>query len=110
MNFIGCDLDKTLAKYESGDYHKYGATFIGDPIPEMVERIKGHLIEGKIVKIYTARVAGEYNSEVEKAIQDWTEKHLGVRLEVTNVKTMDMDFCYDDRCIQVIPNTGKLVR
>lgn len=106
--WIGFDLDKTLAKYESGDYHKYGACHIGEPIPATVALAQRMIARGHTLKIFSARVDGEYNPEVEKAIQDWTEEHIKTRLEVTNVKTMDMWFLVDDRAINVGANTGKL--
>ena len=39
-------------------------------------------------------------------IQDWTQKHIGERLEVTNQKDYSMVELWDDRAIQVIPNKG----
>lgn len=51
----------------------------------------------------------EYLINVKEAIQNWTEKHLGTRLDVTNVKTMDMECLYDDRARQVLPNEGIIV-
>lgn len=109
MGWIGVDLDKTLAHYDSGDYHRFGATYIGEPIMPMVEFVRALLSQGIEVKVFTARVDGEYNPQVKEAIQNWTEKYLGARLDVTNVKTMDMEVLYDDRAVQVIPNTGNLV-
>lgn len=109
MSWIGVDLDKTLALYDSGDYHRFGATYIGEPIMPMVEFVRSLLSQGFEVKIFTARVDGEYNSQVKEAIQNWTEKHLGARLDVTNVKTMDMECLYDDRARQVLPNKGIIV-
>lgn len=106
--WIGVDLDGTLAEYHGWK----GIDHIGDPIPMMLNRVKGWLDEGKNVKIMTARVGRSTGRDVPAArshIQDWTEKHLGVRLEVTNEKDMGMIALYDDRAIQVIENTGVLV-
>ena len=83
--WIGCDLDGTLAKYDGWK----GWDHIGDPIPNMVVRIKNYMARGLTVKIWTARASKvslarnnlEF-SQMEKVIQDWTEKHLGKRLEV----------------------------
>ena len=44
--WIGVDLDGTLAQYAGFK----GPEHIGDPIPEMVARIKEWLSEGKTVK------------------------------------------------------------
>lgn len=105
--WIGVDLDGTLAHYD----HWNGIDHIGAPIPLMVERVKTWLAEGKTVKIFTARVAAE---GLEKgfaiaAIQDWCQEHLGQVLEITNVKDFAMIECWDDRAVQVVPNTGRPV-
>jgi hypothetical protein len=111
--WIGVDLDETLATYTAGEG---GLTVIGKPIPLMVERVKRWLDEGNDVKIMTARVspftcqvAGENRDEVVKAIQDWTEEHIGKRLDVTCEKDHGMIELWDDRCVQVEPNTGRRI-
>jgi hypothetical protein len=104
--WIGCDLDGTFAHYEPGDIQKYGETYIGPPIPKMLERIKRHLARGDEVKIVTARVA-DGSLHVIKAIQAYTELHLGRKLEVTATKDYNMIALYDDRAIQIITNTGE---
>ncbi len=116
MGWIGVDLDGTLAVYAGwvDELH------IGEPIQPMVQRVKSWLDEGKQVKIFTARVSAPYTDllskerrpvdEIAKAIQDWCEKHIGVRLEVTCVKDFGMIELWDDRCVQVIPNTGIQVK
>lgn len=105
-SWVGVDLDATLAEYDGW----HGPLHIGKPIPKTVARVKAILATGQKVKIFTARVS-EPDENVRKAvieaIGDWTEKHIGVRLEVTNVKTYDMIECYDDRIKQVVPNTGE---
>jgi hypothetical protein len=117
--WIGVDLDGTLAKYDGwvNMFH------IGEPIQLMLERVKKWLAEGREVRIFTARIDGggaaskmgvdpevvkkyEDIEAITKIVQDWTEKHLGVRLEVTNKKDYGMVELWDDRCVQVIPNTG----
>lgn len=109
--WIGVDLDETLATYTAGEG---GLTHIGKPIPLMVERVKRWLEEGNDVKIMTARVsgltcyvAGEQIEDVVNAIQDWTEEHIGKRLAVTSEKDHGMIELWDDRCVQVEPNTGR---
>jgi len=42
-------------------------------------------------------------------IKKWLEKHGIGNLKITNQKDMDMIVLFDDRAVQVIPNTGKLV-
>ena len=76
------DLDGTLAHYDGFK----GKTDIGAPIPDMVERVRQWLKDGNNVKILTARVSDDPGGAAKKAIQDWTEQHLGQRLDVTDVK------------------------
>lgn len=104
--WIGVDLDGTLAHYEGWK----GINHIGDPIPAMLERVKNWIDEGKTVKIFTARVCQEFKDDksITKIIQDWCEFHIGVRLEVTCKKDWGMIELWDDRCVQVELNTGKL--
>lgn len=112
--WIGFDLDGTLAFYDGWK----GETHIGEPIKPIIAKVKEFLALGYEVKIFTARVAeSETNKDKSKhdilavtnAIQDWTEKHIGKRLEVTNKKDFQMIELWDDRAIQVIPNTGERV-
>lgn len=98
--WIGVDLDGTLAHY--GNWK--GKEFIGEPIPAMVERVKRWLASGKEVKIFTARAQ---EPGAIPYINEWQEKHLGVVLEVTNVKDYGCIEIWDDRAIQVIVNTGR---
>jgi hypothetical protein len=109
FGWYAVDLDGTLAHYVSWDGGK-----IGPPIPAMVARVKEWIASGMTVKIFTARVSGgpERANEVvqqREAIQDWCQQHLGARLEVTCRKDYAMIRLYDDRCIQVEPNTGRLI-
>jgi|SRR6185436_5113679 len=107
--WYGVDLDGTLAVYDGW----HGPLHIGEPVLAMLEIVKDLINKGKIVKIFTARCS-EPDLDLRKAgieaIQDWTEKHLGVRLEVTNIKDYAMISLYDDRAIQVVPNTGVLMQ
>lgn len=99
--WIGVDLDGTLAHYDRWK----GADHIGDPVPIMVKRVKQWIKEGKTVKIFTARVCDGLES-TKILIQMWCLKHIGVKLEVTNVKDYSMIELWDDRCVQVHINTG----
>lgn len=106
--WIGVDLDGTLAHYETWK----GVEDIGEPIPDMQARVVGWLSRGLRVKIFTARMSepvlrDKYRAK--KAIELWCIKHLGVKLEVTNVKDMDMMELWDDRAVQVQFNSGKPV-
>lgn len=106
--WIGVDLDGTLAQYDGW----VGIEHIGEPIPEMVERVKLWLDEGYDVRIFTARVA-ETNPirlrKVTMAIREWCYKHIGQELPVTNCKDYGMIDLYDDRCHRVEKNTGRLL-
>ena len=99
--WIGVDLDGTLAKYDEWR----GETHIGEPIPLMVDRVKKWLSEGVQVKIFTARATSK-NAEVHMSIQKWCITHIGVPLMITSSKDYGMIELWDDRCVQVIPNTG----
>ena len=101
--WIGVDLDGTLAEY--GGWK--GADHIGSPIPLMVERVKAWLANGIEVRIFTARVWGDDRDGVAAIIQDWCEQHIGQRLAVTCTKDYGMVELWDDRAVQVIPNTGR---
>lgn len=101
--WIGFDLDGSLAHYDNW----VGWQHIGDPLPASVQRVKEFLAQGIKVKIFTARVCDDPNGEIERVIQDWCEEHIGVRLEVTNKKDYGMYKLYDDRAVQLIPNTGE---
>lgn len=105
--WIGVDLDGTLAEYDSWR----GADHIGKPIPLMLDRVKGWVAANQEVRIFTARVGGAFE-EAEAArpvIEAWILKHVGHPLRVTCVKDYGMIELWDDRCIQVIPNTGRTI-
>lgn len=106
--WIGVDLDGTLALYNGW----VDATHIGEPIYPMLGRVKVWLAMGYDVRIFTARVyPGGIDdqrdiSAVTKAIQDWCSKHIGQVLPITCTKDYGMVELWDDRAVQVIPNTG----
>lgn len=101
--WIGFDLDGTLA--EHGKYQ--GHTHIGPMIPKMKEILLEWIRQGFRVKIMTARMShAESRDEARTVIQDWLEANGLPRLEVTCKKDYKMIRLYDDRAVQVIPNTG----
>lgn len=121
--WIGCDFDGTLATY---DGYK-GAAVCGEPIIKMVDRVKRWLAASKEVRIFTARVyvppspnglvgPEEIDSEWVKrsmkaqqaraAITDWCKIHIGTALPITCIKDSSMYELWDDRAVQLIPNTG----
>lgn len=101
--WIGVDLDGTLAYYVEW----LGPEHIGEPIPLMLERVKKWLVEGREVRIFTARAS---IPEQIPTVEAWCLKHVGVKLQVTNCKDFQMFELWDDRCVQVQPNTGMLVQ
>lgn len=105
QGWIGVDLDGTLAYYDEWR----GVTHIGAPIPVMVERVKRWLVEGKDVRIFTARVSGFDEETAYETIRAWCRVVFGKELLITCTKDYRMIALYDDRCIQVEPNTGRLI-
>lgn len=129
--WIGVDFDGTLAHYGTW----VDAAHCGHPIQPMVDRVQAWLKEGRQVRVFTARVfpitevitgypalnfvpAEHRNSlpyryrdavEAAHAIQAWCRQYIGVMLPITCVKDYAMIELYDDRCVQVRPNTGELV-
>jgi hypothetical protein len=103
--WIAVDLDGTLA--EHGTW--IALDVIGNPIPIMVNRIKDWLEDGYIVKIFTARLSDDPDGIADRAIRKWTKEHIGTELDVTCIKHKEFIEFWDDRAIQIIPNTGMTV-
>ncbi len=114
--WIGVDLDGTLAEYDGWK----GATHIGKPIAVMVQRVKDWIAEGYEVRIFTARVfcpksdtpdgvRWKESVDARLAIQDWCRENLGMELMITCEKDYGMIELWDDRCVQVVANTGQPV-
>lgn len=97
--WIGVDLDGTLAEY-------HGSRRIGPPIIPMLNRVKAWLAIGQQVKIVTARAA---DPEAIPLIQDWLQQQGLPRLQVTDKKDFAMLELWDDRCVTVEFNTGKIL-
>ena len=105
--WVGVDLDGTLAEY----YFWKGPGHIGDPIPAMVEHVRGLIDSGHEVKIFTARVSRGNPGYVEaqKAIFHWTKEVFGRPLDATAEKDMNCIAIYDDRAFRVETNTGRIL-
>lgn len=108
--WIGVDLDGTLAHYDGWK----GPDHIGEPVPEMRERVLRWLGEGRDVRIFTARASHDGTSprlleaiEAHRVIAEWCIKHLGYVLPITCTKDFAMIELWDDRAVQVEPNTGR---
>ena len=107
--WIGIDLDGTLAHYEGWN----GVDHIGEPIPAILNLVKDLLARGKDVRIFTARVGPQKDPgdrvHAAQAIRAWCMKHLGQEIPITHEKDFAMIWLLDDRCSQVIKNTGIIV-
>jgi hypothetical protein len=105
--WIGVDLDGTLAMYD----HWRGIEHIGEPVPAMLDRVKKWLADGKEVRIFTARACrtGDEGAAVVAAIDAWCLRHLGRTLPVTCTKDFGMIEFWDDRCVSVETNTGRIL-
>ena len=114
--WIGVDFDGTLA------YHTEWTAWnvLGAPIPLMVARVKKWIAEGKDVRIFTARVGSVEDAEIclmtrevftrdmmKKILYDWCQEHIGFVLPITATKDKFMKELWDDRAVQVVPNTGR---
>jgi len=123
--WVGVDLDGTLAQYDGWRH----AAHIGAPVPLMQQRVIDWLKEGREVRIFTARIY-PINECVRpediltfqpvtdrdrdavlalRAIQAWCLEHFRAVLPVTNLKDYGMTMLYDDRCVTVEQNTGKII-
>ena len=98
--WIGVDLDATLAFYDEWR----GIEHVGEPITLMLDRVNTWVAAGKRVKIFTARV---FEPTSIPHIEAWLEKHGLKGLEITNIKDFEMLELWDDRAVQIVPNTGQ---
>lgn len=98
--WIAVDLDGTLAEYHGWK----GPDHIGDPIPNMVEKIRHELKHGHKIAIFTARAGCEFRRHY---VQRWLTEKLDLgHLEITNVKQPKFKEFWDDRAERVIQNVG----
>lgn len=105
QGWIGVDLDGTLAQYNGWK----GIEHIGAPVPLMLARVKKWLADGVEVRIVTARATPgrpDYTESL-RYITEWLIENVGHGLPITNEKGMAMMELWDDRAVQVEPNTGR---
>lgn len=100
--WTGVDLDGTLAYLDRNS--SYGE--VGEPVPAMMALVRKMINNGIRIKIFTARVE---DPEQIPIIRTWLKDNNLPDLEITNVKDYNMQRLYDDRCIQVERNTGRLI-
>lgn len=103
--WIGVDLDGTLAHYDRWR----GTDHIGIPIRKMRRRVVGwlngrHPSGSTDIRIFTARTEESY-----PAIERWCVRQFGQKLPITNVKDFGCIEFWDDRAVQVEPNSGRRV-
>lgn len=106
--WIGVDLDGTLAeRVQDPD----DPEAIGPPVYAMLSRVWKWLAEGRVVRVVTARAypPGDAPGERVQHVHAWLREWVGEDLPVTCCKDPGMEVLYDDRCIQVEPDTGRLV-
>ena len=99
-DWIGVDLDGTLAVWE-GTCKK-----IGKPVPLMMNRVKTWLEQGIEVRIFTARAT---DPSMIPLIKLWLKEWGLPDLKITCCKDFSMIVLYDDRCIRVEADTGRLI-
>jgi hypothetical protein len=115
--WIGVDLDGTLVIYP----HSFPK--IGPPIHAMINRVRGWLAEGKDVRIFTARVGvvpglrSEHGAadltfaeDQQERIRVWSGLTFGCVLPSTALKDFHMVELWDDRCVQMVTNTGEALQ
>lgn len=101
--WIGIGFDGVLCTLEAP-----GKPF-GDPIKDGINRVKIWLAKGFTVRIFTERVShdDDARNELSRAsIQNWCEKHIGHRLDVTCKKDYDTIGIWDIGVVSLVKNTG----
>lgn len=99
--WMGVDLDGTLAKGVKGPYDKEK---IGEPVSDVMRLVKKWRREGKFeVKLFTARAAEKSNLP---PVRRWLKKHGLDDMEITNEKDPGMIGIIDDRAIAVARDKG----
>lgn len=120
QGWIGVDFDGTLALENFKEFPVPGL-----PVERMAQRVRVWHGAGREVRIVTARVGACTPDDImaiggkfaimgvedwidfqRALIEEWCLTHLGFRLEVTCAKDFQMLELWDDRCVQVLPNTG----
>jgi len=121
--WVGVDLDGVLVEWDP----KY-LPGLGPPIPSGIALVYRLLNEGREIRIFTARVQANQDEPAWRAeaqrligtsdallwvrdqrdrIDVFCREHFGAPLRITAAKDWKMITCYDDRCVQMVPNTGR---
>lgn len=107
---IGVDFDGTMARYDGWK----GPEDVGEPVAEMVRKMKDAMKQGVKFWIFTARAnpgGHEYKDSLDAtvsivAIAQWSMRVFGELLPITHEKNPLWQEIWDDRGRQVIENTG----
>src|SRR5208337_4492553 len=102
VGWYGIDLDGTLAFYTGPS----GNTKIGSAMLEIMVIAKRWLSEGKDVRLFTARCG--FPGAVEE-IELWLLEHDLQDMKICNVKDHGLIMLLDDRCREVVENTGVII-
>lgn len=122
VGWIGVDFDGVLVEWDP----KY-LPDCGPPIVHGITLVRRLKAEGHEIRIFTARIQpspdeqawwDEANRLGFKTVEDWVKyqhqlvenfciKHFGAPFKITACKDWRMITCYDDRCVQMVPNTGE---
>ncbi len=96
---IAIDLDGTLAHFDGWK----GIHDIGDPIPNVLAKLKEKRAEGYAIKIFTARCS---DLRAKFFIKRWLEKHDIPYDDITNIKDSSMKEIWDDLAKPLVRNEG----
>lgn len=98
------DLDGVLATRQ----HPFNPYTVGEPVLPILDLALEAVREGRKVYCFTAR-ASSTDPGMHRAVREWLDRHGLEGVRITNTKTSDIAVYYDDRAVQVIPDTGELV-
>ncbi len=106
--WIGVDFDGTLVENTWRPGQAVTPGMIGRNIAPMVNRVKRWIAQGKEVRILTARVStiSPFFAANRAIIDKWCQKNLGKSLPITCEKDPCMEELWDDRAVQLVPETG----
>jgi hypothetical protein len=88
----------------NGSAKPIGPLIDGDVAKMVREEVKA----GRPVKIFTRRVSEDRDGATRKRVGDWTERNLGARLPITDMKDRSSGAIYDDSS-NVEHNTGRIL-
>lgn len=99
---IALDFDQTLATYE----HSWDSKKVGEPVPEMIKKVKEWLSKGYKITIFTARLTVQNPFKQEAMIRVFLEKYGLPQFDITATKHYYFTHFIDDKAYHVVPNKG----